>query len=78
MTPAEQLKALRAEVAGMWRIWRGQLDGEPRSWCATRLEESAGVDPTVICPTVEALRAELVRQRDLAAAGPRAKLVITR
>jgi hypothetical protein len=73
----DQLAELQAEFAGMWHIWRSQRDGDPVSWCATRLTRSAGVDPTVICTTAESLRAALTAQRKLAAAGPRGKQVIT-
>ncbi len=74
----DQLAELRAEFADRWRIWRGQRDGVPVSWCATRLDSAAGVDPTVICTTPESLRAALVDQAKQAEAGPRARVVITR
>jgi hypothetical protein len=64
-TDEETLDQLRAQFPG-WPPWRPRRrDGEPSSWAATRRDESAGVDPTVVANTAEELRAALAEQRAL-------------
>lgn len=64
-TDDETIERITAEFPG-WRVWRPKRwDDKPSSWAATRREESAGVDPTVITNTPEQLRAALAEQRDL-------------
>ncbi|MGI8336298.1 hypothetical protein ACRYCC_40685 [Actinomadura scrupuli] len=67
----ETIEQITAEFRG-WRVWRPRRrDGRPSSWAATRHDESAGVDPTVIADTAAQLRAALAEQRDLAERGGR-------
>lgn len=59
------LEQVTAEFPG-WRVWRPRgRDDRPSSWAATRLDESAGTDPTVIADTAEQLRHLLADQREL-------------
>ena len=66
---AEQaLETLRADYAGRWHIWRSQTSGgQPWWWYATRWTPAAGVDKTAWAADPATLRAELERQRRLAA-----------
>lgn len=58
-----------------WHIWRARSykdrpDGGPTGcFMATRLSPDAGIDPTVMEPTPERLRATLRQQADLVARG---------
>jgi hypothetical protein len=64
-TDEETSEQITAEYPG-WRIWRPKRwDARSTSWAATRRDESAGVDPTVIANTAELLRLALAEQRDL-------------
>ncbi|MFI0373607.1 hypothetical protein ACH35V_37605 [Actinomadura sp. 1N219] len=60
------LARLRAEFIGH-RIFRAvRADGLLGEWVATLHDPAAGVDPTVMCPTPEALRAALVKEAERA------------
>ncbi|MBW8483461.1 hypothetical protein [Actinomadura parmotrematis] len=64
------LAALRLDFPGH-RIWRSvRYDGRLGDWVATLHDPAAGVDPTVIRTSAEALRAELRIERDRAARRP--------
>jgi hypothetical protein len=62
-TDEETIEQITAEFPG-WHIWRPKRWGDkPTSWAATRQDEAAGVDPTVIMNTAKELRAALTEQR---------------
>lgn len=64
-TDEDALSAIAADFPG-WHLWRPRrMDSRPSSWAATRREETAGVDPTVMANTAEDLRAALAEQRDM-------------
>ncbi|MFC5745206.1 hypothetical protein [Actinomadura rugatobispora] len=64
-----ELARLRADFGG-YRIWRSvRRDGLLGEWVATLHDPRAGVDPTVMCPTAEALRAALVEEAERARNG---------
>jgi hypothetical protein len=48
-----------------WHVWRSRRGDELVSWCATRLDPSVGVSPTVICDTPSALRVALAYEAKL-------------
>lgn len=69
-----ELRALRKAWASQWAIWRARRDGDPPgaptgSFMATRLDEDAGPDRTLMCASAERLDAALREQRVLAARG---------
>ncbi|MFI0406304.1 hypothetical protein [Actinomadura sp. 3N508] len=58
----QALARLRAEFVG-YRFWRAvRVDGSLGEWVASLHDPAAGVDPTVMCPTAEELRAALVKE----------------
>jgi hypothetical protein len=77
MTDTETLKKLRSDWKDQWHIWRsvgsrkvpGGYEKVPGDWCATRLDESAGPDLTVMCNTAVDLEAALRDQADRVANG---------
>lgn len=63
-TDDETIERITAEFPG-WRVWRPKRwDDRPSSWAATRRDESAGVDPTVLANTADELRTALAKQRE--------------
>ncbi|MFI0366308.1 hypothetical protein ACH35V_00430 [Actinomadura sp. 1N219] len=57
---------LRLEFVG-YRIWRSvRADGSLGEWVASLHDPAVGVDPTVMCPTAEELRAALVKEGERA------------
>jgi hypothetical protein len=62
MSQPDTPQAIEADHPG-WRVWRTILDGQPRSWCATRLDTAAGTDATIIEATAANLREQLAEQR---------------
>ncbi|WP_067491681.1 hypothetical protein [Actinomadura hibisca] len=63
----QQLARLRTEFTGH-RIWRAiRWDGRLGDWVASLHDPEAGVDPTVIRSSPEALREALVHERERAA-----------
>jgi hypothetical protein len=69
-SPADsELTLLRDKWAPGWIVWRARrLDGERTGdFVASRMDHSAGIDPTVIEPTAAGLDAALIRQRERAA-----------
>jgi hypothetical protein len=63
-TDEETIVQISAEYPG-WHVWRARRrDDKPASWIATRLEESAGIDATVMMSTAEQLREALADQRE--------------
>jgi len=57
------LEELRRDFIGH-RIWRSvRSDGRPGEWVASLHDPGAGITPTLMHPTPEALRAELVQER---------------
>lgn len=68
-SPDLQLRDLRERWRGSWRIWRGRRTGEfgdkrTGDYVASRLDPAAGVEPTVIRSTPEALDEALQAQRE--------------
>ncbi|MFC6886609.1 MULTISPECIES: hypothetical protein [Actinomadura] len=62
----QALVRLRAEFTGH-RIFRSvRSDGRLGEWVATLHDPRAGVDPTVMYPTADDLRAALVKEADRA------------
>ncbi|TMQ92026.1 hypothetical protein ETD83_28290 [Actinomadura soli] len=60
------LARLRADFSG-YRIFRAvRKDGSLGEWVASLHDPRAGVDPTVMCPTAEGLRAALVEEAERA------------
>ncbi|WP_344592720.1 hypothetical protein [Actinomadura vinacea] len=65
----QDLARLRADFDG-YRIWRAvRRDGLLGEWVATLHNPRAGVDPTVMCPTADTLRAALVEEAERARRG---------
>lgn len=73
----DPMKVLRDAYGAGWTIWRPAQRTPDRpptpgreqtgaSWCATRIDPSAGVDPTVIRESWTALFDELRRQEAMA------------
>ncbi|MFC4908405.1 hypothetical protein [Actinomadura gamaensis] len=63
-----KLSDLREEFGGH-RIWRSpRRDGGLGCWVASLHDPNAGIDPTLVCDTAEALRAALLDERERAAA----------
>ncbi|XVQ10004.1 hypothetical protein ACQP1W_47075 [Spirillospora sp. CA-255316] len=62
----QDLARLRADF-GDYRIWRAvRRDGLLGEWVATLHDPRVGIDPTVMCPTAETLRAVLVEEAERA------------
>lgn len=58
----QELARLRADFTGH-RIFRAvRSDGLLGEWVATLHDPAAGIDPTIMCPTPETLRAALVKE----------------
>lgn len=61
---------LRRRWGDGWLVWRSRDDqGEPNSWCATRISPKAGLDATIIEPGPIQLDAALSDQKRQVAAG---------
>lgn len=70
--PDPELEALREEWSPQWSIWRARrIDDPPGTFSgelvATRLQDTAGADRTVMRPTAAELDAALRQQEHLAA-----------
>lgn len=76
-TEPDTPEQMEADFPG-WHVWRTRRGDDLVNWAASRHNPAAGVSPTVIRDSSEALRAALVEERAAAAQGPQAKLVITR
>lgn len=67
-SPTEDERTIEQITAAFpgWRVWRPKRrdDKPPSSWVATRLQERAGTDPTVLANTAEELRTALAEQRE--------------
>nr|BFE32297.1 hypothetical protein GCM10010200_045480 [Actinomadura rugatobispora] len=62
-TEEKVLEQLRQEFEGH-RIWRSvRADGRLGEWIASLHDPTAGVTPTLMHPTPEALRTALIRER---------------
>jgi hypothetical protein len=66
-TPDPELAALREEWAPAWSIWRARRSDDPPGvfageFVATRLDDAAGSDRTVMQPSAVELDAVLRRQ----------------
>jgi hypothetical protein len=69
-----ELRALQDRWTPAWKVWRarrsldppGVYDGE---FVATRMDEKAGPDRTIMCPTSEELDAALREQQEIAESG---------
>jgi hypothetical protein len=85
MTDTETLDKLRSDWKDRWHIWRSvgsrKIPGGYKKvlgdWCATRLDESAGLDLTVMCNTAVALEAALHDQADRVANGGESLTIAT-
>jgi hypothetical protein len=65
----KELARLRVDFGG-YRIWRAvRRDGLLGEWVATLHDPRAGVDPIVMCPTAETLRAVLAEEAERARSG---------
>lgn len=64
-----ELALLREKWEPAWRVWRARrLDGRRTGdYVASRMEDAAGVDPTIIEPTAAGLDAALTEQAERAA-----------
>lgn len=66
-----QLQALQEKWAPEWNIWRARRTGDPPGvatgeYVATRMQRTAGRDPTIMLPTAQEMDKALHRQKDLA------------
>jgi hypothetical protein len=71
-----ELAQLREKWEPAWRIWRARLlrDADGRrtgDYVASRMDDAARAEPTVMMPTAAELDAALTEQQDRAARGMR-------
>lgn len=78
LAPGAEVDAELAELqeawAPAWSIWRARRSTDPPElrrgeFVASRMDDSAGCWPTVMCPTAAQMNAALREQRDSAGIG---------
>lgn len=60
-TAAAELEALQIRVSTAPGIFRSQIDGVSKSWCASIRHSAAGIEPMVMSDSAKELREALMR-----------------